>query len=120
MSVLIFVAALLGLTAVAYSVNRIRGIRAHYVEDWQPDEGEQILLSDMEADTFIVGVNRPLYVTYGRPRRGALIVTDRRIVAGTRTFLGRKKMLQYMIYGGAEPGGYSGMLDGGLFTCGYR
>jgi hypothetical protein len=119
-SVLIFLGALLGLIAVAYTVNRLRGVHAHYIDDWQPDEGEHVLFHDPEADTFIVGLNRARYVSYARPRRGAVIVTDKRILAGTKTLFGRKKMLQYMMYGGSAPDGYSGMIDGGLFTRGYQ
>lgn len=120
MSVLIFLAAILGLIAVAYIVNRLRGVRACYIDDWQPEQGERILLRDMEADTFIVGINRARFVSYPRPRRGALIVTDIRIVAGAKPLFGRKKMLLYMMYGRAAPGGFSDMIDGGLFTRGFQ
>jgi hypothetical protein len=108
------------LIAFAYTVNRIRGVRAHYIDDWRPDEGEHILFRDEKADIFIVGVNRPRFVSYPRPRRGTVIVTGKRIVAGTRVLFGRKKMLLYMIYRGSAPDGCSAMLDGGLLTQGYR
>jgi hypothetical protein len=120
MSALIFIGAVLGLIAIAYTVNRIRGVRAHYVDDWRPDEGEQILFRDEEADTFIVAVNRATFVSYARPRRGIVIVTNRRILAGTRVLLGRKRMLEHIMYAGSAPDDYSAMLDGGLFTVGYR
>src|SRR3954462_5215922 len=120
MSVLIFLAAIFALIAIAWTVNKVRGVTASYMDNWQPDEGEEILLRDMESDTFVVGVNRPHFVSYGRPRRGALIVTDKRILAGSKTLFGGRRMLQYMIYGGTAPGGFSGMVDGGLFTRGYK
>lgn len=120
MSLLIFLAALLGLVAFAYTVNRVRGVRAHYLDDWNPEEGEQTLYRDAEADTFIVSVNRARFVSYARPRRGTVIVTNKRILAGTRVLFGGKIMLQYMIYPGSALGGFSAMIDGGLFTRGYR
>jgi hypothetical protein len=120
MSVLLFLGALVAIVAVAFTVNKIRGVRAHYIEDWAPEEGEHILFRDMEADTYIVLVNRALFVSYARPRRGAVIVTDKRIVAATKALFVRKKMILYMLYGGSEPGPYSEMIDGGLFTCGYQ
>jgi hypothetical protein len=120
MSVLIFLGAILGLIAFAYTVNRMRGVRAHYLDDWSPDDGEQILFRDAEADTFLVPVNRAAFVSCARPRRGTVIVTNNRILAGTRVLFGRKRMLQYMMYAGSAPGEHSAMIDGGLFTIGYR
>lgn len=120
MSAIIFIGAVLGLIAIAYTVNRIRGLRAHYVDDWRPEKGEQILFRDEHADTIIVPVNRATFVSYARPRRGIVIVTNRRILTGTRVFLGRKRMLEYMMYPGSAPDDYSALIDGGLFTVGYR
>jgi len=119
-SLLIFLGALVGLVALAIVVNRLRGVRAHYLDDWQPDAGEQILFRDDEADTFVMPVNRARYGAYPRLRRGTVIVTDRRILAGAKTLFGGKRMLQYMIYPGAAPDGWSAKLDGGTFTRGYQ
>ena len=120
MSLLIFLGVLVGLVALAVVVNRLRGVRAHYLEDWQPDTGETILFRDDEADTFVVPVNRARYGWYPRLRRGTVIVTDRRILAGAKTLFGGKRMLQFMLYPGAAPDGWSARLDGGAFTRGYR
>jgi len=120
MSLLIFLGLLVGLVALAIVVNRLRGVRAHYLDSWQPEAGEHILFRDDEADTFVVPVNRARYGWYPRLRRGTVIVTDRRILAGAKTLFGRKRMLQYMIYPGAAPDGWSARRDGGLFTRGYQ
>lgn len=120
MTVLIFVAALLGLLSFAVIINRVRGIRANYLDDWEPDEGEQVLFQDMHADTYIISANRARYVSYARPRRGAVIVTNVRILAGARTLFGKKRILQYVLYSGAAPDVYSGHIDGGLLTQGYQ
>jgi hypothetical protein len=120
MSPLIFLGLLVGLVALAIVVNRLRGIGAHYLDDWHPEAGERILFRDDEADTFVMPVNRARYGAYARLRRGTVIVTDRRILAGARTLFGKKRMLQYMLYPGAAPGGWSAKLDGGLFTRGYE
>ena len=120
MSLLIFLGLLAGLVALAVIVNRLRGVRAHYLEDWRPDAGERILFRDDEADTFVVPVNRARYGWYKRLRRGTVIATDRRILAGAKTLFGGKRMLQFMLYPGAAPDGRSAKLDGGLFTRGYR
>ena len=120
MSLVIFLGLLLGLVALAIVVNRLRGVRAHYLDDWQPDPGERILFRDDEADTFVVPVNRARYGAYPRLRRGTVIVTDRRILAGAKILFGGKRMLLYMIYPGAAPEGWSARLDGGAFTRGYQ
>jgi len=120
MTLLIFLGLLAFMVVLAVAVNRLRGIRAHYLDDWQPEAGERILFRDDEADTFVMPVNRARYGSYARLRRGTVIVTDRRILAGARILFGRKRMLQYMIYPGAAPGGWSAKLDGGLFTRGYE
>jgi hypothetical protein len=120
MSFLIFLGALVGLVGIAVTVNTVRGVRAHYLDDWRPEEGERTLFRDEEADTVIVCVNRATFVSYARPRRGIVIVTNKRILAGTRVLFGRKRMLEYVMYTGSAPDEYSAMIDGGLFTVGYR
>ena len=120
MTLLIFLGLLAFMVVLAVVVNRLRGTRAHYLDDWQPEAGERILFRDDKADTFVMPVNRARYGSYARLRRGTVIVTDRRILAGARILFGRKRMLQYMIYPGAAPGGWSAKLDGGLFTRGYE
>jgi hypothetical protein len=120
MSLLIFLGALVGLVLFAIVVNRLRGVRAHYLDDWRPDAGEQILFRDDQADTFVVPVNRARYGWYPRLRRGTVIVTDRRILAGAKALFGGRRMLQLMLYPGPAPDGWSARLDGGLFTRGYQ
>ena len=121
MSALFFVGILAAIVALAFLVSRVTGARAHYIEDWRPDEGERILFEDREADTYpVMKAGEAAFTTYGRPRRGFVLVTDLRILAGQRVLFGRKSMIQYMIYPEQARAADSGKLGGGLLTRGYQ
>ena len=121
MSALIFIGALAAIVALAFTVSRITGARSHYIEDWKADSGEQILFEDREADTYLVpALSKAVFTTYGRPRRGFVLVTNRRIIAGQRVLFGKKSVIQYMIYPEQTEVPDSQRLGGGLLTSGYQ
>src|SRR5687768_2937025 len=121
MSFLIFVGALAAIVAIAFIVSRMTGARSHYIEDWKPDAGERLLFEDREADTYpVMKAGEAAFTTYGRPRRGFVLVTNRRILAGQRVLFGKKSVIQYMIYPEQARAADSGKLGGGLLTRGYQ
>ena len=121
MSALIFIGVLAAIVALAFIVSRITGARSHYIEDWKPDPGVQILFEDREADVYLVPeLGQAQLTTYGRPRRGFALVTNRRIIAGQRVLFGRKSVIQYMIYPERAGAPDSEKLGGGLLTRGYQ
>jgi hypothetical protein len=118
--VLVFLAVPLGFLAIVYIINLVRGVRARYIDDWKPDAGEELLFQDMRADIYIISFNRPRYVTYARLRRGAVIVTNCRILCGTRTLFGKKIIFQYILYADGRFDTHSESIDGGLLARGYQ
>ena len=121
MSVLIFIGALAAIVALAFTVSRVTGARSHYIEDWKADPGEQVLFEDREADTYLVpALGQAVFTTYGRPRRGFVLVTNRRIIAGQRVLFGKRSVIQYMIYPERAQVEDSQKLGGGLLHRGFQ
>ena len=121
MSALVFIGLLAAIVALAFIVSRITGARSYYIEDWKADSGEQILFEDREADAYLVPeLGQAQFTTYGRPRRGFVLVTNRRIIAGQRVLFGKKSVIQYMIYPEQPLVQDSQKLGGGLLTRGYQ
>lgn len=121
MAVLAFVGALLGIIAAGWIVSKITGSKAHFMEDWQYDPEERVLWTDNEADAYLVPRHgRAMITSYARPRRGAVVVTTSRILAGTKPLFGKKKMLQYMLLPAGTNSEAANSLHGGLLTIGYQ
>ena len=121
MTILIFVGVLAAIVALAFIVSSVTGARSHYIEDWKPDPGERLLFEDRAADTYLVPeLGQAKFTTYGRPRRGFVLVTNRRIIAGHRVLFGKKSVIQYMIYPVQARAPDSEKLGGGLLTRGYQ
>ena len=74
------------------------GARTRFVEAFVPDDGEAVLWTDLAADVFVVPRHRARVNAWPRLRRGAVIVTNRRIVAGTRALFDSRHVLEYMLY----------------------
>ena len=120
-AILYFLAALAAIVFIAVIVSSLTGARSQYIEDWKPDAGERILYEDREADIYPVGkLGEATFTTYGRWRRGFVIVTNRRIIAGQRILFGRKSVIQQMLYPEAVRAPGSEKIGGGLLTRGYQ
>jgi hypothetical protein len=121
MAFLAFLGAIAGIIAAGWIVSKITGSKAHFLEDWKLEEGETVLWQDNEADTFIITIRgRAMITSYARPRRGAVMVTNRRIIAGTKPLIGKKKMVQYVLLPAGTPSEPAETLHGGLMTIGYQ
>ena len=116
MSFVIFLGALAAIVLVAVVVSRIIGARAQYLDAWKPEEGEHIRFEDRRATIDV----DPQVGRGERYVRSFVVVTDRRIVAGSRALFGKRLMILFMMYVGRAPGEEADSLHGGLLTRGYR
>lgn len=135
MSILYFLAACAGIVLLGWTVSKITGAKAYYIEDWSFDAGEQILWQDEAADIYPLShYGRALVESFARMRRGMVVVTDRRVLGGARPLFGKKHLLQYMLYPIGSVPDQSGSratqagasladskkMHGGLLTRGYQ
>ena len=122
-ALLIFVGALVVIVGGAIVVNRVRGVRAHYIEDWSPEPGEERLLDDPRADFYVVPrLGQAKVMTFARLRRTHAVLTDTRLVIAQKAAMSRRHMITHMLLlhgdGGAEAAELARM-TGGQFTKGY-
>jgi hypothetical protein len=118
---LVFFCFLAGMVIVGKVVSKITGSKAYYLESFPLEEGERILWQDMAADAYPIPTRRALIVTYRRARRGAVRVTNRRIIAGTKTLFGANHVVQHVLYPSdrAYPS-EANAIGGGLLTRGFQ
>jgi hypothetical protein len=118
-SLAIFVAACGGIALIGFIVSKLTGARAFYLEDWAFEPGETTLWRDDASDTYLIPrYGQAKFMSFARPRRGFVVVTNQRILAGQRPLFGKKRMVQYVLI--LSPDEQSQKLDGGLFTRGYQ
>ncbi len=117
-----FAGALAAIAVVAIVVNRLRGVRAHYLDDWAPEPGEHRLLEDPAADFYAVPrLGQAKVMSFARIRRSHAVLTNTRIVIATRALFSRRYMITHIVHldGGGAPPPELGQLNGGLYTSGY-
>ena len=114
-----FLLACAAIALIGWIVSKITGSKAHYIEDWQFSDGENVLWRDEQTDTHLIPKHgQALVMSFARMRRGSVVVTNRRILIGSLPVFGEKHMVQYVLYPSKAPG--SEKLDGGLLTVGYQ
>ncbi len=122
-AVLAFVGALVAIVLLAVVVNRVRGVRARYLDAWEPEPGERRLLEDPAADFYVVPrLGQAKVMSFARMRRTHAVLTDERLVIATRALLSKKYMITDVILLGSERGDGAaelGHMSGGLFSTGY-
>ena len=121
-ALLAFLGALVALVVVAAVVNRMRGIRAQYVEDWQPAAGDDRLLDDPGADFYVVPkLGQAKVMTFARQGRAHAVLSDTRIVIGQRALLSRRHMITHILLlkPDAADAGELDRMTGGQYTKGY-
>ena len=116
-----FFCFLAGMVIVAKIVSKITGSKAYFFETFPLEEGERILWQDLAADAYPIPTRRALIVTYRRSRRGAVRVTNRRIIAGTKSLFGPNHLIQHVLYPSdrSYPAEASS-IGGGLLTRGFQ
>jgi hypothetical protein len=115
-----FLAACAGIAALGWTVGRITGARAHFLENWEFLPGETVLWRDDRAD--VMEVPRwggAMIMSPALTRRWAVAVTDRRVILANRSLTG-KRMVMHVLWIGASPDADSRKLGGGLLTRGYK
>ena len=118
-SVLIFVAACVGIVALGWIVSKVTGSKATFLDTWAFEPGESVLWRDDRADLVIVPrLGGAVSMRPIRLHRWAVVVTNRRVLLGNRTFGGRR-MVRYVLEVGAATEADTQRLDGGLLTRGY-
>jgi len=118
---LAFLGCLAGIVLLGFVVSRLTGARAQFLENFPLEPGERVLWEDLTADAYPVPSHTALLVSYWRARRGAVRVTNRRILSGTKTLFGARHMITHILHPSdralpdqAENAG------GGLLTRGYQ
>ena len=123
LAVLAFVAVLVAIALIAIVVNRIRGVRARYLDAWTPDPGERRLLEDPAADFYVVPrLGQAKVMSFARLRRTHAVLTTTRIVIATRALFSKRYMITHVVLlGGGDGDGPAelGHMSGGLFSTGY-
>ena len=98
MAFLYFLGCLAGIVLFALVVNRLTGTRAHYIETFRPEPPEHVLWRGERADVHVVPRRRALFTSFARLRRDTLLLTDKRLVCGRRTLLGKRHMIQIEVF----------------------
>lgn len=122
LTLLTFLGALAAMAVGAIVVNRIRGVRAHYLDAWTPAPGERRVLEDPAADFYVIPrLGQAKIMTFARRGRTHAVLTDRRIVIGTRVLLKKRWMITHMVHlAGAGTGPEElAHLTGGQFSTGF-
>lgn len=101
---LIFLIAVSGIFLIAIIINKIRGIKASYINSLALSEGEPIIWQDGSADFHLVPkMGQAKFMSFSRMNRAHIICTDRRIIVGQKVFLGKKYIITHMLYFSADP-----------------
>lgn len=119
---LAFLGALAAIVVVAIVVNKLRGARAHYLDDWTPDLGERRLVEDPAADFYAVPrLGQAKVMSFARLRRAHAVLTNTRIVIAKRALLSKRYMITHIVQldGGENPPEELGQWSGGLHTTGF-
>lgn len=122
MNLLIFFGVIAGFILGAMLINKIKGVKAHYLDEFQAEAGEEITLREPGADFHMVTVlGRAHVMSFARLRRAELLVTNKRIVVGQKVFLGKRLMITHMIWLDSAGGdsAEADKLTGGLYAKGY-
>jgi hypothetical protein len=118
---LAFFGCLAGIVLIGWVVSKLAGTKAQFLETFALERGERVLWEDLSADAYPVLTQRARYVTYATLRRGAVRVTTRRIIAGTKPLFGSKHMIQHVLYPADRPYPEEAKgISGGLLKYGFK
>ncbi len=95
---LYFIAALLGIVALAVVVNRATGTKATYLDAFELEPGERELWRDAGANFATrPQLGQAAIISYPRMRRHTVVWTDRRIIVAQQVLLSSKRMLTHQL-----------------------
>ena len=121
-SFLIFIGVLAGLVLLAMIVNKINGVKAHYIDALSFEAGETKVAEDREADFHVVTLlGKAAYMSFARLRRTHAVFTDSRIVIASKVLFGSRYMITHMLYYARDnaPAAELDKISGGLYSKGY-
>jgi len=102
--------------------NKIKGVKAHYLDEFKPEPSEEILHREAGADFHMVTkLGRAQVMSFARLRRAELIVTNRRIVVGQKVLFGKRYMITHMFWldSGSTVQSELDKMTGGQYSLGY-
>ena len=102
--------------------NKIKGVKAHYLDVFAADSGEEVLHREAGADFHMVTkLGRAQVMSFARLRRAELVVTNRRIVVGQKVLFGKRYMITHVIWldSGATIQSELDKMTGGQYSLGY-
>jgi hypothetical protein len=121
MSALIFLGALAGIVLFSLIVSKVTGAQVHYLDDWKPEDDERVLFEDRQAYTYLLDdADTPALMVLPRPKRGFVMVTDRRILVGQKPLFSRRFLIEYIMYPAGSPGATVDASFGGQLKRGYQ
>jgi len=99
MAIVYFLGALLAIVAFAVVVNRLTGTKAHYVETFQLDPGEQEQWRDTSADFATrPELGQALVTSFPRLRRHTIVWTNQRVLVAQKVLFSSRRMLTHQIF----------------------
>ena len=119
LALLIFVGVLVAIAVGAIIVNRVKGVRAHYLDSWSPAQSERRVLDDPAADFYVVpAMGQAKIMSFARRHRTHAVLTDARLVIATRALMSKRYMITYIVQlaDDSEAQGELDRLTGGQFT----
>ena len=121
-SLLIFVGALAAMWLLAVIINKISGAKAHYMDQLVLMPGEIKITEDREADFHVItSLGKAAYMSFARPRRTHVVLTDCRMVIASKVLFGGRYMITHMLYFTRDkaPAVELDKVSGGLYSRGY-
>ena len=121
-SLLIFAGALAAMLLMAVIINKISGAKAHYMDQLVLMPGEIKITEDREADFHVVtSLGKAAYMSFARPRRTHVVLTDCRMVIASKVLFGGRYMITHMLYFTRDkaPAVELDKVSGGLYSRGY-
>ncbi len=99
MSLLLFIAALVGIVVFAMVVNRLTGTTSKYLDAFQLEPGEQERWRDIAADVALVPrLGRAVFMSFSRLRRHTVVWSDRRIVVAQKGLFSKRRVITHQIH----------------------
>jgi hypothetical protein len=110
-----------GIVLIGFVVSRLTGARAQFLDDFPLEPGECVLWEDLTADAYPVPTHTALLISYRRARRGAVRVTNRRILSGSKMLLSSRHMIVHILHPSDRVlPDEANDVGGGLLTRGYQ
>lgn len=103
-NLLIFLIALFSIIILSILINKIKGVKTHYLNSLTLEKDEPIIWQDGSADFHLVPkMGQAMFMSFSRMKRAHIILTEQKIIVGQKVFLGKKYIITHMLYFSADP-----------------